>query len=228
LTRQSLADVRLNQEIQTALQDEVADIPGGELVNWRLTNTEPDGTLYIDVTIRALSSLAYAEARAVQEDVAAALERPIALSLGVVPATRLQAYIPPTPTEIPTMTPTGLPTATPTPTNTPTATATATSTPTPTSTATATPTPTPTITPTPSATPTATPWVMFVTGVGRTGLRVRYSPDGTVMGSIAEGTTVIVEDGPVAVGETTWYRIISTADRLEGWVAAEYLVPTVP
>jgi uncharacterized hydrophobic protein (TIGR00271 family) len=228
LTRQSLADVRLRQEIQTVLQSEVDHIPGGELVNWKITETEPDGTLHIDVTIRALSALAYAEARAVQENVAAELKRPVALSLAVVPATRLQAYIPPTPTMTPTMTPTGLPTATPTPTNTSTATATPTATPMPSPTATATPTPTPTITPTPSATPTATPWVMFVVNVERTGLRVHYSPNGTVMGRIAEGTAVIVLDGPVTVGETMWYRVISTIDRLEGWVAAEYLAPTVP
>ncbi|MGC9396357.1 MAG: DUF389 domain-containing protein [Anaerolineae bacterium] len=230
LTRKSLAEVRLNHEIEAALQNEVGDIPGGELVNWKITETESDGTLHIDVTIRALSTLAYAEARTVQENVAAELARPIALSLGVVPATRLQAYIPPTPTETPTMTPTGLPTATPTPTNTPTATATPspTSTPTPTATATATPTPTPTVTSTPTPMPTVTPWVVFVTDVGRAGLRVRYSPDGTVMGHIAEGTAVMVEDGPVVVGETTWYRVISTIDRLEGWVAAEYLALAVP
>jgi hypothetical protein len=69
---------------------------------------------------------------------------------------------------------------------------------------------------------------MFVTGVGRTGLRVRYSPDGTVMGRIDEGTAVVVEEGPLIVGETTWYRIVSMADRLEGWVSGEYLAPTAP
>jgi len=69
---------------------------------------------------------------------------------------------------------------------------------------------------------------MVVVNVGDTGLRVRYSPDGTVMGRIAEGVAVIVMDGPVVVGETTWYRVISSFDRLEGWVAADYLAPTAP
>ena len=68
--------------------------------------------------------------------------------------------------------------------------------------------------------------MMFVTNVGRTGLRVRYSPDGMVMGRIAEGTAVIVVDGPLVVGDTAWYRVISTVDRLEGWVVAEYLSPS--
>jgi hypothetical protein len=48
------------------------------------------------------------------------------------------------------------------------------------------------------------------------------------MGRMIEGTAVIVEDGPVVVGETTWYRVISTVDRLEGWVVGEYLVSTMP
>jgi len=68
--------------------------------------------------------------------------------------------------------------------------------------------------------------MMFVVNVGRTGLRVRYSPDGMVMGRIADGTAVIVLDGPLVVGEQMWYRVISTVDWLEGWVAAEYLVPS--
>ena len=228
LTRQSLMELRLNQEIEAALQQQVNAVAGGELVSWKILETGEDGTLHMDVTIRSARSFAYAEARDLQENVAEQLQRPVALSLAVVPATQLQAYIPPTPTETPTMTPTGLPTATPTSTYTPSPTATPSPTPTSTPTSTATPTPTPTITPTPSATPTATPWVMFVTGVGRTGLRVRYSPDGTVMGRIDEGTAVVVEEGPLIVGETTWYRIVSMADRLEGWVSGEYLAPTVP
>ncbi|MEJ5311451.1 MAG: DUF389 domain-containing protein [Anaerolineae bacterium] len=226
LTRQSLAELRLHQEITTALRHQVNDVAGAELVNWEILETGEDGTLYMDVTIRSKYPYTYAEARGLQENVAEQLQRPVALSLAVVPATYLQAYVPPTPTETPTLTPTGLPAATPTSTSTPPPSATPTDTPTPTPTATATPTPTPTITPTPSATPTATPWVMFVTGVGRTGLRVRYSPDGMVMGSIAEGMAVTIVDGPLVIGETTWYRVISMADRLEGWVAAAYLAPT--
>jgi len=227
LTWQSLAEMRLHREIEAALRAEASYIAGGELLDWQLVETRADGTLYLDVTIRAVRTLAYAEARTLQEHVAEHLRIPVALSLAVVPSTQLQAYIPPTPTETPTLTPTGAPTETPTPTPTNTPTPTSTNTPTNTPTATATPTPFPTATPTPTITPTptATPWMMFVVDVGRTGLRVRYSPDGTIMGRIAEGTAVIVVDGPLVVGETMWYRVISTVDRLEGWVAAEYLAP---
>lgn len=230
LTWQSLSEMRLHREIEAALRAEASSVAGGELLDWQLVETRADGTLYLDVTIRAVRTLAYAEARTLQEHVAEQLRIPVALSLAVVPSTQLQAYIPPTPTETPTLTPTGVPTETPTPT--PTNTPTITPSPTPTSTPTATPTPTPsptaTATPTLTPTPTVTPWMMFVANVGRTGLRVRYSPDGTVMGRIAEGTAVIVLDGPLVVGETTWYRVISTVDRLEGWVVAEYLVPNSP
>ncbi len=225
LTWQSLVEFRLHQEIATVLQHQVEDVAGGEVVNWKILETGEDGTLYMDVTIRSPYSFTYAEARSLQENVAEQLRRPVALSLAVVPATHLQAYVPPTPTEIPTSTPTGLPTETPTLTPTATPTSTPSPTPTPSPTATATPTPTPTVTPSPTTTPTATPWVMFVTNVGRTGLRVRYSPDGMIMGRIAEGTAVMVVDGPLVVGETTWYRVISTVDRLEGWVTADYLTP---
>ena len=206
----------------------MATVPGGELVNWTVTETDDDGTLHMEVTIRALRALAYVEARDFQENVAAELERPVALTLGMVPAARLQAYVPPTPTNTPTMTPTGFPTATPTATLTNTPTPTATATPTPTPTNTPTPTPTPTITLTPSSTPTVTPWIMFIVDVGTNGLRVRYSPAGTVMGRIAEGSAVVVLDGPVELDEIAWYRVVSLEDRLEGWVSEEYLAPAVP
>lgn len=227
LTRQSLAELRLRQEIATTLQHQVNDVAGGELLDWEIRATGEDGTLYMDVTIRATHSFAYADARNLQENVAEQLRRSVALSLAVVPATHLQAYVPPTPTAIPNVPPTGMPTKTPspTPTNTPPSTPTPTPTNTPTVTATPTPFPTATATVTFTPTPTATPWLMFVTNVGRTGLHVRYSLGGMIMGSIAEGTAVIVVEGPLVVGETTWYRVISTADRLEGWVVADYLTP---
>jgi len=55
------------------------------------------------------------------------------------------------------------------------------------------------------------------------GLRVRYSPDGVVVGSLQEGVSVIVTDGPVTLKGQTWYRVFSAVDQLEGWVAGDYL-----
>jgi hypothetical protein len=211
LTGQSLQEVRFNQAIESALHADVEQVPGAELVRWQVMGEDQDGTLQLDVTIRVPRTLAFQEARDFQERLAGRLNRPVALSLSIVPTTRLQAYVPPTPT------PTGVPTATPTPTPTPTATSTATPTPTHTPTT----MPTPTTIPTP--TPTPTPWVVTVTQVGATGLRVRYSPGGIVVGSLREGTSVVVTAGPVTLEGQAWYRVFSHADQIEGWVAGDYL-----
>jgi len=211
LTGQSLQQVHLHQAIESALYADVEQVPGAELVRWQIGAVDEDGTLQLDVTIRVPHTLAFQDARDFQERLATALDRPVALSLSIVPTTRLQAYVPPTPT------PTGVPTATPTPTPTLTATPTATPTPTPTPTK----TPTPTAIPTPTATPT--PWVVTVTRVGVTGLRVRYSPAGIVVGSLREGTAVVVIAGPVTLEGQAWYLVFSTADQIEGWVAEGYL-----
>lgn len=113
LTHQSLQEVRLRENIEATLQQEIAQETGAQLVSWQMQGEAPDGTLHLDVTIRTLHSLSYQDAKLLQEQIAARLERPVALALSMVPTARLQAYIPPTPT------PTGAPTATPTATATP-------------------------------------------------------------------------------------------------------------
>jgi hypothetical protein len=65
---------------------------------------------------------------------------------------------------------------------------------------------------------------MIVGEVGTGGLRVRYAPNGTVMGRIAEGKSIIILDGPVIIEDVIWYRVISMPERLEGWVVGEYLI----
>lgn len=218
LTRRSLNDVWFRRSIEEALTTELSHIPGGELVRWEHELT-PEGTLNLDVTIRAVESVSHRRAQDLQEAIAVYLDRPVALSLTTVPTQQLHAFVPPTPTLTPTLTPTGVPTATPTPTPTLTPTATATPSATPTA------TPIPTITPMPSATPTATPWLLTVTGAGSAGLRVRYSPDGVVMGRLSEGTPIVVLAGPVQIGETAWYRVSAPAVQLDGWVDGTYLAP---
>ncbi len=135
LTRQSLRELRFSRRVEAAIEAEVAHLPGGEVVHWSYTLSD-DGTLQLEVTLRLLRTLTYGDARALQEAIAGQLGLPVALSLSMVPATRLRAYVPPTPTPTPTATPTGLPSATPT--------------------LTPSTTPTPTRTPTPSPTPSPT------------------------------------------------------------------------
>ena len=213
LTWQSFREINHRQQIEAALQAEIATLPHAELIAWRLEPNSEDEALYLDVTVRSSRSIGYLEARHLQEQIAARLEQPVALSLSSVPTNRLQAYVPPTPTSTSPPTPTGAPTATPTPTSTPIPTST------PTPTTTPTPTPTSTITPT----PTPTPRVLFVYDVGSGGLRVRYAPDSEVMGRLPENTRVVVIDGPIILDETPWYRVRDPNTYLEGWVSGNYL-----
>ncbi|MBN1261316.1 MAG: DUF389 domain-containing protein [Anaerolineae bacterium] len=213
LTRQSLQQTHLENQVEAALAAELHLLPGAQLVEWSATGEEHDGALQLDVLIRVPGAVDYESARDLQEAVAQHLGRPVALSLGSVPTKRLRAYIPPTPTLTPLPTATGLPTATPTPSPT------ATSTPTPLPTATPTPTQTPTATPP----PTATPQLMVVTGTNW--LRVRYSPNGLEVGRLDEGTVVEILNGPVDVEGESWYRIRRLDGTLEGWVSGEYLSP---
>jgi len=219
-TRQSIRNVQFERSIDAAIRTEVQEIPGGEVVSWDYARTEMD-TLNLDLTIRVATTVSYGEARDLQERIATRIELPVALSLSMVPAQRLEAFVPPTPTLTPTIRSTGLPTETPTPTPS------ATATPTPTATPTATPTmtPTPTSTPLPTDMPTPTPWTLTVVNVGSAGLRVRYSPDGQVMGRIAGGSAVIVLQGPVQNGDVTWYQVNAVATHLQGWVSGEFLAP---
>jgi len=219
-TRQSIQNVQFERNINAAIRAEVQEIPGSEVVSWDYTRTETD-TLNLDLTIRVAYTISYDEARHLQERIATRIELPVALSLSMVPAKRLEAFVPPTPTRTPTTRPTGVPTETPT------ATPTATATPTPTATPTATPTmmPTPTSTPLPTDTPTPTPWILTVVDVGSAGLRVRYAPDGQVMGRIAEGSAVVILQGPVQSGNVTWYQVNAITTHLQGWVSGEFLAP---
>ena len=72
----------------------------------------------------------------------------------------------------------------------------------------ATPTPTPTLTPTlPPATPTITGTWAVVTGTAGAVLQVRAQPAGRVVGSLSEGTSVLVLKGCVLEQGTHWYLI---------------------
>ncbi|MCD6284889.1 MAG: DUF389 domain-containing protein [Anaerolineae bacterium] len=219
-TRQSIQNVQFERNIDAAIRAEVQEIPGGEVVSWDYARTGTD-TLSLDLTMRVAYTISYDEARDLQERIATRIKLPVALSLSMVPAKRLEAFVPPTPTLTPTTRPTGVPTEPPSPT--PTATAAPTSTATPT--ATSTMTPTPTSTPLPTNTPTPTPWILTVVNVGSAGLRVRYAPDGQTMGRIAEGSAVVVLQGPVQSGDVIWYQVNAIATHLQGWVSGEFLAP---
>ncbi len=200
LTYRSVRDNQMQRTIETTLRAELPSVASLELVSWQIIPAK-EATLHLDVVLRAEGSLTHAEVQQYQQRVAQRLQRPVALTVVLIPTTRLRAYIPPTPTPTPTPIPTGAPTATPTPTVTPTAT----------------PTPTPTLTPTPTPTPTATPHVRVVQGVGH-GPTVYYSPNGLSVGHLISGTTVLVLQGPVAIAGENWYQIYDPISWLSGWL----------
>jgi uncharacterized hydrophobic protein (TIGR00271 family) len=230
LTVQSLQTARLDRAVQTAVSDEVALLlPESEFVELKQTPL-PDGTIQLSVTVRSPEQYPYDTVLAFQREVATRIQRPVALLLNVIPATRLNPLVPPTFTPVPTptstatpgptATPTASPTTTPRPTATPTATATitptATSTPTATVTATASPTATPTSTPRP------TPGFAEVTIGNNQGVLLRSSPGGTVIGAVAAGTPVILLGEQVESGGRVWAHVL-VAGRPSGWIALDYL-----
>jgi len=126
-----------------------------------------------------------------------------------------------------------LPTPTPTATATPTASATPTATFTPTATGTPTRTATPTITPTATNTPTPTPMPAVVARTGGTGAVVRVTPDAGAphVGFVADGAEMLVLEGPLTIGDSTWWHVRYTTvlgETLEGWLQGDYLATATP
>jgi uncharacterized hydrophobic protein (TIGR00271 family) len=115
LTAESLRAARLDQAIQASVASEVATVPGTELVQATST-VGSDGTLQLNVTVRSTRQFSYTEVLAMQKEIAAKLQRPVALLLTVIPAVRMNPLVPPTPTPTATPTATLAPTSTATPT----------------------------------------------------------------------------------------------------------------
>lgn len=229
LTAQTIRSVRLDRAVQTAVRNEVAALlPESELVELKQTTRE-DGALQLTVTVRSSEKYSYATVLAFQREVATRIQRPVALLLNVIPATRLDPLAPPTFTPLPTATPTATPGPTAVITATPTATlptATATFTPTATATATGTATPTVTATPAPTATatptPRPTPGFAVVASPNGQGAYLRSTPGGTVIGAVGEGTPVILLGERAESDGRIWARV-RVPGKPTGWIALDYL-----
>ena len=212
LTLNLITQVRLEQEVRAAVSSEVGQLPSASLVDLQIDQSQPD-IIKLDVTIRSTQSISYEQTVTLQKGIAGRLNRTVELILTVVPTTRLNPFMPPTPTPPPTNRPT--PTAAPTSTWTPTTT--------PTTTPAATPTATPTATSTNTPTPTATPVVVgVIANTGGQGVLVRASPGGRSFAAWTEGTRVTLISGPVEADGRAWLRL-SDESGVEGWVAAEYV-----
>lgn len=99
---------------------------------------------------------------------------------------------------------------------------------------TATPTPTPTPIPTPTLAPVPPDAIgvgvrVTVTGTGEAGLSMRTEPGTTSerLDVAMEGETLLVVSGPQeSDGYTWWFVRDEVTPEREGWVAADYLIPT--
>jgi hypothetical protein len=205
--------------IETVIGEEIDTRLEAQLVNSEVEDG-PDG-LQLDVTIRTGQLPRYAEVVALQAAIAGRLQRPVTLQLIVVPITRLDPLVPPTPTGTPppTFTPTPGPSATITPTASPSTTATR-----PTPTATASSTPALLATPTPSATstPTATPALAVIVNTNGQGVAVRAAAGGSIIGFAAEGSLVRVLFQRTAAVDGVWIEV-ALENELAGSVPACHL-----
>jgi uncharacterized hydrophobic protein (TIGR00271 family) len=193
-----------NLLIEEVVKQQVAKIPGAELVEW---TPNPSGNeLNLNIVIRTNRILSYEDSVALQKAIADRLQRPVAVIVNQVFAARLDPLIPPTFTATPTNT------STPTPGPSPTLT------PTPTS---PTPTNTPTATPTPTFTPT--PALAQVRNALLPGLRLRQSPGGPVIATLREGEQLEVLYARQIVDGLVWVEVRDKEGRI-GWIPAFYLL----
>jgi uncharacterized hydrophobic protein (TIGR00271 family) len=236
LTLRSLQDASLNRAISRAIEAEIGAMARVDLEEWQLLPAEDDGdTLRLQIWVRSPRQVQHSEVVDLQERLAGRLQRPVELQLSVIPTTRLDPLVPPTPTPTPapgstaTYTPSATPTFTPLPTNTPTPSPTPTSSPTwtstPTFTLTPTQTPTPTHTPTPTPTLTPTPILAEVGGTGGLGVWMYRGP-GLGSGKITawrDGTVLTVTGSPAEADGYAWIQVIDPRGRL-GWIPDLYLI----
>jgi uncharacterized hydrophobic protein (TIGR00271 family) len=203
-----------NLFIEEVVKQQVAKIPGAELVEW---TPNPSGSeLNLNIVIRTNRILSYQDSVALQKAIADRLQRPVAVVVNQVFAARLDPLIPPTFTATPTNTSTPTPGPSPTATSTPTATPTATPTPSPSPTL----TDTPTSTPTPTYTPT--PALAQVRNTLLPGLRLRQSPGGPVIASLREGEQLKILYRQQVIDGLVWVEVQDMDGRV-GWIPAFYL-----
>ena len=235
VTVQSWRDAAWHRKVEQTVGREIAQMQGVQWTGeWR-TNEVDDGTLQMEVWVRAQRTIAPQEVVELQEQLSSILDQPIAMVLSIIPSTQLDPQIPPTPTPSPppgatatfTPSPTPFPTATATRTPSPTPTATATSTPThtPTATYTATPTHTPTATATATSTPTPTPALAEVGGTGGQGVWMYRQPSlsGGKVVAWRDGTVMTLSGEVLAADGYLWIQVIDPKGHL-GWVPERYLL----
>lgn len=241
-TARIITDAHQNAIIQSELTGSLTTLGSGTLVNF--DQQWQQDHLLITATVRVTANVPFPTAQRMEADLAAQLHEPVALTLLLIPMTRLDPAQPPTATPraarptpiravlpVATARPTALPTVPPTPTVAPTPTAVPPPTATPTATPTAAPTATPTALPTATRTalPTATPIrYAVVGGTGHDGVNVRRAPGfASVLTALADGSIVELTGRTATTAGYDWTEVI-VPDGSVGWIAGRYLAPYQP
>jgi hypothetical protein len=198
------------QLIRTTVQEELATLMPGQLVDVEITSV--DSALKLEVTVRASQQPPHKSVVALQEAVASRLQQTIELELIVVPMIRLDPLLPPTFTPTATPGPSATPTTSPTPT--------ATSIP---ATLTPTITATPTETATATQTYTPTPVLAFIANTGGSGVYLRETAAGRIIGSLPEGAPVLILYQRETLDRLDWIEVQDSLGRT-GWILTQFLV----
>lgn len=190
-----------NRMINQVVSLEVGKLPGARLLD--INTVREENNLAMVITIRTRNAINYDTVVRLQENIVAALDRPISLKIEQVIAEELDPMIPPTPTRTATPTHTATPgpspTATPLPTNTP--------------------TPTATTTPTPAS---ALLWINKLPP-----LEMVQIPGGPVIGTLKEGQLMQVLYGKQLFNGITWIEIMDEDGRI-GWIPEIYIHTPTP
>jgi uncharacterized hydrophobic protein (TIGR00271 family) len=213
LTVNIVKQAKFTESVKNVVTEELSRLPDMQVVD--ITINRSDSILDLLVTIRTSIEPDYQQVLELQSAIATKLQQATSLQLIVIPTTRLNPLIPPTVT--PTFTPGPSLTPTPSPSPSPTWLPTNTTTPT------ATNTTTPTLTATPTQTFTPTPVLAYITNTGGYGVYIRQTPEGTIIGSLPEGSAVQILYQREVINNIEWIEIRDLFGRTS-WVQAEFLV----
>ena len=217
----------IQDEVEAMSRDDLAALGRVEVDDWQRLEDD-SGMMRLQVWVRSPWTISYGQVVELQERLTERLQQPVELLLSVIPTTRLDPLIPPTPALTPlpgstaTFTPSPTPTPTPTPTHTPTPAPTRPPAPTRTSTPTHTPTPTPTRTPTathtptPTFTPTPAPLLAEVGATGGQGVWMCRQPGlgGDKIAAWRDGTVLTITGEPVEAHGYLWLQVLDPRGRL--------------
>lgn len=196
--RQGAEDLRIQQTVaQLALNYRA------ELISLGVERGEEN--LHLEITLRSDRTFRLEQVRALQEELATQLQRPLSIAVSVIPSARLDPLIPPTFTSTWTPGPTPTSTFTPTPSRTPS--------PSPTTTATA------SLTPTES--PTPTPARLILEAAAAPGLVLRDAPFGDVVAQLWFNTEVVLLPGRLIDGGLVWINVMDPRGQI-GWIPESF------